>query len=210
MAAKRWIFIREFFRLQRQIGSVWPSTPYLGREMAWMISSRPGGLRVLEVGPGVGPVTEQILKKLDRSDSLVLVELNPHFCEILREKANEWRRSPSCPQLEIIEGDVLKYQDPKRFDAIVSALPLTNFTADWVEHVFDQFGRLLVPGGTVSYFEYWIFRKVREWAPVPSLRARMRALTQILKSRTEGRILRQKLVLFSLPPANVTHVRWGG
>jgi phosphatidylserine decarboxylase len=210
MAARRWVFIREFFRRQRQIGSLWPSTPYLGREMAWMISTRPQGLRVLEVGPGVGPVTEQIIHKLDRVDALVLVELNPHFCEILREKAREWRRNPKCPQLEIIEGDVLVYQSEKKFDAIVSALPLTNFPSDWVARVFDQFGRLLVPGGTVSYFEYLIFRKVREWAPQPALRARMRALTQLLDSRTQGRILRKKLVLFSLPPANVTHVRWGG
>ncbi len=173
-----------------------------------MLAAGSSSLRVLEVGAGVGPVTEQILKKLDQKDTLVLIEVNPYFCEILREKARDWRLSPRCPQLEIIEGDVLKYEDPRKFDAIISALPLTNFSASWVASVFEQFDRLLVPGGSVSYFEYLIFRTVRKWAPFSDLRKRMRELERLIRAKTEGKIIRKKLVLLSLPPASVTHVRW--
>ena len=44
-----------------------------------------GPIQVLEVGPGTGAFTRQILKHLRSGDRLEIYELNARFCEFLRQ-----------------------------------------------------------------------------------------------------------------------------
>jgi len=69
---------------------------------------------VLEVGPGLGVMTREILPRVGR---LVTVELDPFFVHELRAEFAEAK-----PRPEIIEGDILKMRIPDLF-AHYSLLP---------------------------------------------------------------------------------------
>lgn len=68
------------------------------------------GERVLEVGPGLGVLTERLLRRTPR---VVAVELDTRLAEALRTR---------LPQLELIQGDVLRVPLPP-FEKVVSNLP---------------------------------------------------------------------------------------
>ncbi len=69
------------------------------------------GERVLEIGPGIGNLTEEILRYGVR---LVAVEQDPGFCGFLRRRFGE--------RIELIQADAVRAFLPE-FDKVVSNLP---------------------------------------------------------------------------------------
>jgi 16S rRNA (adenine1518-N6/adenine1519-N6)-dimethyltransferase len=69
------------------------------------------GERVLEIGPGLGFLTDELLKA---GAEVVAIESDRKFCGYLREKFGD--------NLELIEGDATKVVLPE-FDKVVSNLP---------------------------------------------------------------------------------------
>jgi 16S rRNA (adenine1518-N6/adenine1519-N6)-dimethyltransferase len=68
---------------------------------------------ILEIGPGIGNLTELLL---ERSDRVLAVEKDPAMVDILRH------RFAGMENLEIISGDALKIKLPA-FDKVVSNIP---------------------------------------------------------------------------------------
>jgi 16S rRNA (adenine1518-N6/adenine1519-N6)-dimethyltransferase len=77
------------------------------------VSGVAGGDTVVEVGPGVGNITEGLLR---RAEAVVCVEKNPKFIPILRE------RFGGRPGFDVVLGDALHVRLP-RCDRVVSNLP---------------------------------------------------------------------------------------
>ncbi|MBN2334288.1 16S rRNA (adenine(1518)-N(6)/adenine(1519)-N(6))-dimethyltransferase [Candidatus Bathyarchaeota archaeon] len=68
---------------------------------------------VLEIGPGVGNITEGLLR---RAKAVTCIEKNPKYILVLRERFKHY------PQLEIVLGDALHEKLPSS-DRLVSNLP---------------------------------------------------------------------------------------
>src|SRR5713226_8428066 len=79
-----WSFFRETRRRFLQTGSILPSSRFLGRALASELGKPRGPARILEVGPGTGSVTREILRQLQPGDQLDLVEVNERFVDLLR------------------------------------------------------------------------------------------------------------------------------
>jgi phosphatidylethanolamine/phosphatidyl-N-methylethanolamine N-methyltransferase len=114
-------FIRSWLEKPLAIGAVTPSSRVLARTMARYVDPQSKG-PVIELGPGTGPVTEALVKHGITPDRLVLVEFNPHFCQILRKR---------YPEATVIQGDAYRlgrlFDDLKqRAAAVVSGLPLVT------------------------------------------------------------------------------------
>ncbi|TAJ22136.1 MAG: ribosomal RNA small subunit methyltransferase A [Planctomycetota bacterium] len=64
------------------------------------------GELVLEIGPGSGFLTRELLARAER---VLAVELDPLLCAWLRETLGEWLRAvpPDAPRFELVEGDAL-------------------------------------------------------------------------------------------------------
>src|SRR5437667_11461757 len=75
-------FIRESRRHFRDTGALLPSSRFLAQALVSELRKRRGPGRILEVGPGTGSVTAQILRHLMPGDQLDVVELNKHFIEL--------------------------------------------------------------------------------------------------------------------------------
>lgn len=113
-------FIRSWLEKPLAIGAVAPSSRMLARRMARYVDPKTDG-PVIELGPGTGPVTEALVARGIAPERLVLVEFNPHFCALLRDR---------YPDATVVQGDAFQLgwlvRDLMRNPAaaVVSGLPL--------------------------------------------------------------------------------------
>lgn len=152
-----WTFVRNFFTRFHHTGAILPSSRGLARAMTGPLALREArSLRVLEVGAGTGVFTREILSKLGPGDSLRIYEINPEFCDLLRrEFLPSPRDAGPGPVVELVEGDVrAEAAEGAGYDFIVSGLPFNNFEPGFVEEILSLYLRLLLSGGTLSFFEY--------------------------------------------------------
>jgi 16S rRNA (adenine1518-N6/adenine1519-N6)-dimethyltransferase len=73
-----------------------------------------GGLGVLEIGPGLGVLTEEMLR---RGAKVTAIEKDPVLAGRLKEALGD------PPALEVIAGDALAVRAEGRFSCMVSKLP---------------------------------------------------------------------------------------
>src|SRR3954449_4454937 len=92
--SERRMFWRAFRSDYFHTGSLWPSSRYLGRELAANLRGDRRPARILEIGAGTGPVTEQIVKHLIPGDCFDVVEING---ELVRVLCNRFDREGPSP-----------------------------------------------------------------------------------------------------------------
>jgi phosphatidylethanolamine/phosphatidyl-N-methylethanolamine N-methyltransferase len=146
------LFLQEWFANPQRTGSVTPSSPKLGAAMArWLPSDRESF--VLELGPGTGAVTEALFKHGLREEKLVAIERNPKMARLLREK---------FPRAQIITGDAWQLDVLLRerrhpiesVGAVISSLPLLNFSPDKAEELAQKIRNILEPNGNWVQYSY--------------------------------------------------------
>ncbi len=228
---QRWADYRVFWRQFRQAyhstGAVLPSGRGLSRALTRFVRNGEAASatvnmpavapsdnasiarRILEVGPGTGAVTVQILHDMRPCDRLVLVERNEHFVAHLSQRLNEFSAAnPDRNQVSLVHAGVEELPEHDTYDLIISGLPLNNFTVESVDRILGKFGRLLAPDGILSFFEYVAVRRAKSLVSSQVERERLRGIARTLGHflRTE---IRRDLVMANLPPAWVHHIRFG-
>ena len=202
-------FIRELPRSFAEIGAMLPSSKYLGREMVRPIRQAQRPLKILEVGPGTGPFTRQILQLMGPQDEFIVCEINARFLNRLKKglEQSPYYRANSG-RVSFYQGSVFDLEriyEPSTFDVIVSSLPLANFSPEMVESIFNLFDTLIAPGGSVTFFEYAGLRKIGTPFRSASGCARVRAVDEVVRRWcdhvSESGEVRRKLALLNLPPA---------
>jgi phospholipid N-methyltransferase len=218
------VFLRQFFQSYHTTGSVLPSSRalakalcrYAGRESATAAANgspiaekTPSGYQILEVGPGTGAVTAQLVKKLGPADELTLVELNPDFVRHLQTRfENEADFRAVTPRTQILHQRLEDLPADRHYDLIISGLPLNNFAVNEVEEILDMFTRLAAPGGTLSFFQYIAIRRVKSLVTGSQGRARLRGIGRALDRILAGREIKRDWIWPNVPPAWVHHVRF--
>lgn len=150
-------FTARFFATPRFTGSILPSSRFLGRRMADGAAPRPGAA-VVELGPGTGPVTAQILKGGVRPEDLYCIEFDCGLCEILR------RRFPGVNVINASAEDVRSLLGERCGDvcAIVSSLPFLSLPPEVGRRILSECERLLPEGGRFVQFTYNLKRAPEE------------------------------------------------
>lgn len=173
-------FILSWINSPLKTGAVSPSGKELARAMAEAVDlSIPGD--VVELGPGTGPVTEALIAHGVAPERLVLVEFNPDFCKLLRER---------FPGVRVVEGDA--YNLPQTLAgtvsgplaAVVSSLPLMTRPDPECISLLDDALTMLARNAPFIQFTY---------GPVSPIPVKGRAV----KARGGKRIWK------NLPPARV-------
>lgn len=163
--------------------------------------------RILEVGPGTGAVTIQIVRDMRPGDQLVLVERNDEFVAHLRSRlTNEAEFAAKRDQIALVHSTVEDLPEDAPFDLIISGLPLNNFSVELVDQILTKLGRLLAPSGTLSFFEYVAVRTAKAIVSPRTDRERLRGIASVLGKFLQGEV-RRDLVLANVPPAWVHHVQ---
>jgi phospholipid N-methyltransferase len=201
-------FIGEFRRQFRTTGAILPSSRFLARALVWPLRQRRAPGRILEVGPGTGPVTRAIVRAMQPDDRLDAVEVNGRFVKLLERTVAEDRAFAACrDRVEVIHAAVEDLVGDGVYDYIVSGLPFNNFAVRQVRAIFDAFDRLLKPGGVLTFFEYQFVRQLK--TPFVG-RTERRRLARV--GRMMGRYIRdcqvhRERIFLNLPPATVRHLR---
>ncbi len=191
------------------VGSVLPSSRYLGRALAGNLPGRTKPCRILEAGPGTGPVTKQILSRLIPGDHLDLVELNEQFARHLeRRLENDPSFLPFKNQVQIHCKPIQQVEGEGVYDFIVSGLPLNNFPPQLVREIMRAFKRLIKPAGVLSYFEYSILRQMKSQLWGRSERRRLAKVSRIMNKYIGESQVSQQHVLLNFPPALVHHLQF--
>jgi phospholipid N-methyltransferase len=202
-------FVRELFRDFHHTGAVLPSSRALARAMARFVGKERKAARILEVGPGTGAVTAELVRCLRPGDSFTIVEINPHFAQTIRDRCAtepDFRRVGD--QIRIINAPLQEVAGEGCYDFIVSGLPLNNFAPASVRDIFGVFERLLAPGGVLSFFEYTYIRQLKMPFVARSERRRLYRVGRIIESHVNRYRIREDRVLANIPPATVHHLRW--
>jgi phosphatidylethanolamine/phosphatidyl-N-methylethanolamine N-methyltransferase len=115
-------FLRSWIEKPLHMGAVMPSGKNLARTMAQYVDIESDG-PVIELGPGTGAITSALVDHGVEQKRLVLVEYNPGFCALLRDR---------YPQATVVQGDAYALRDTlwdvlgAPAAAVVSGLPLVT------------------------------------------------------------------------------------
>ncbi|MDU6833674.1 MAG: rRNA adenine N-6-methyltransferase family protein [Bradyrhizobium sp.] len=115
-------FLRSWIEKPLHMGAVMPSGRLLARTMAQYVDPHGTG-PVIELGPGTGAITNALVQHGIDQKRLVLVEYNPGFCALLRDR---------YPQAKVVQGDAYRLRDTlwnvlgMPASAVVSGLPLVT------------------------------------------------------------------------------------
>jgi phosphatidylethanolamine/phosphatidyl-N-methylethanolamine N-methyltransferase len=202
------IFLKQFVEQFHTTGAVMPSGKSLAAALCRFVGASAAPQRILEVGPGTGAVTTTLVERMRDEDHLCLIEINQTFVTHLKTAFQE--RPPlraKAHRVDVIHGRLEDLTDDGRYDLIVSGLPLNNFSVTAVEQILDGFGRLLKPGGVLSFFEYIAMRSMKSWVSSKDERERLRAIGGLLHRTLDGREIQRDWVWPNVPPAWVHHVR---
>lgn len=173
-------FIRSWIERPLTMGAISPSGKVLARTMARYVDpSIPGP--VIELGPGTGPVTEALVEQGVDPSRLVLVEFNPDFCRLLRQR---------YPDATVIRGDAYSLrrmlgsmlEHPAA--AIVSGLPLVTKPLKTRVRLIREAFRLMAPNAPFVQFTYAVM------PPIP------KALSGVSTEASER-------IWMNVPPARV-------
>ena len=203
-------FFGQFRKRFETTGAIAPSSSFLAKSMTRFLSERDRSVpvRVLEIGPGTGPVTDKIVGLLGSSDQFDLVELNETFVELLQQ------RFDSDPKWQAVGGQSRIHQLPLQqfessapYDFVISGLPLNNFPADVVASITNAYFRLLNPGGVLSYFEYMYVRPLRKKVTRGVEKQRIVQIDDIMRGHCDQHRVARDNIWLNLPPAWVQHLR---
>jgi len=207
------LFWKQFREHYHTTGAIAPSGRALGAALArYVVQREPpdeSPKRVLEVGPGTGAVTAQIVASLGPADSLDMVELNDEFASRLRERfETESSFQHVAARARVLHQRVEELSGTEPYDLVISGLPLNNFSTEDVEQILSVFEQLLRPGGTLSFFQYIGVRPARAAVSGRVERERLRGVGAALHRMLAPHEIRREWVWTNLPPAWVHHVRW--
>ena len=160
-------FLRSWIEKPLHMGAVMPSSKLLARTMAQYVAVDSKG-PVIELGPGTGAITNALLEHGVDQKRLVLVEYNPGFCALLRDR---------YPQARVVQGDAyaLRASLDKVLDApasaVVSGLPLvTKPMLTRLKLMRDAF-MALAPGAPFVQFTYSVAPPIPKSLPGVSTEA---------------------------------------
>jgi phosphatidylethanolamine/phosphatidyl-N-methylethanolamine N-methyltransferase len=145
-------FIRSWIDKPLITGAVSPSGKALAKMMAAPVDPDLPG-QILEIGPGTGPVTEALIRRGVDEGRLVLLEFNPGFVDLLRQR---------FPRATVLQGDAYDVIGLTAgvltgpVAGIVSSLPLLTKPVPRRAKLLKDCLDLAQPGAPFCQFTYMV------------------------------------------------------
>jgi len=173
--------------------AVAPSSRHLAEAMV-----EPLGLEscrvAIELGPGTGVMTRELLRRLPAEGRLFAFELNPDFCQYLTETFDD-------PRLEVVHAcaerapDELAKRGVREVDAALSSLGLSLMPDELQHDIITSTAGLLSSSGRFTQFQYVIRARMRGAFPEPF------CIQPLLRAHFEN--VSRRVIYRNLPPAFV-------
>jgi phosphatidylethanolamine/phosphatidyl-N-methylethanolamine N-methyltransferase len=172
-------FLRSWIEKPLHMGAVMPSGRMLARTMAQYVDVDSTG-PVVELGPGTGAITNALIERGVDQKRLVLVEYNPGFCALLRDR---------YPQAKVVQADAYRLRDSLHevlgapASAVVSGLPLVTKTMQKRLRLIRDAFLALAPGAPFVQFTYSVAPPIPKSLPGVSTEASERVWMNLPPAR---------------------------
>ena len=178
-------FLAAFIREPLTVGSFWPSSASLARVVVDSCEFASEDT-VVELGPGTGVFTEQLLERLGPHGRLLAVDINLANIDELQ------RRCPRCRVIHDSAEHLGRHVDAGKASCIISGLAWGNMLPVLQDRIFEAILSSLAPSGQFVAFGYIH----AAWFPT-ALRFRRRLF------RTFEQVETTPIVWRNMPPAFV-------
>lgn len=145
-------FLRGFLERPKEVGSIIPSSRWMERRITRTAEIASANL-VIELGPGTGGTTKALLNAMAPGARLLAIEINPRFCDLLRESIND-------PRLIVHEGsaaeipEALVKHDLDAPDVILSGIPFSTMPQELGLSILRSARKSLKPGGRFVAYQF--------------------------------------------------------
>ena len=147
-----WLFLNNFLKHPTMLGSIVPSSPFLVNDVLAHIDWQRAKVLV-EYGPGVGTITQEILKRMAPEATLIAIELNAQFFDFLRTSIPDAR-------LRVVHGSasdvrrLLAELHLSRADYIISGIPYSTIPHAVKLDIVEQSRQILAPDGAFLVYQF--------------------------------------------------------
>lgn len=178
-----------------------PSSRYLTRAMLAPLPLESARC-VVEFGPGTGAMTRPVLELLPTDATLLAFEVNPKFCDHLRQTISD-------PRLVVIGDSAERLPDELaarglgRVDAALSSLGLTVMERPVRDAIVQRLVDSMTPDGVFTQFQY-LHGLLAYFQPSNGQLERFTALGFLERYFRE---VSAELILLNIPPAIVLTAR---
>lgn len=181
-------FLREALRDPKNVGAVAPSSRKLA-QMGVRYADLGNAKVVMELGPGGGAFTGEILAAMPEQARYLGIEINEAFVQVLQKEF------PEAAFVHGSAGDIGRFLEEAGHDAcdrIVSGIPWSNFAPEEQDAILGKIAAAMAPQGIFVTFAYYPFNHL------PKGRVVKEALERHFAS-----VRKSEIVLGNLPPAFV-------
>jgi len=146
------LFARNFLRFPAMLGSVIPSSRFLVNDVLSKVDWEKARV-VVEFGPGVGTMTQEILRRMRPDATLVAIELNHEFVDFLQEQIQD-------PRLHVVHTSagkvraVLEDLSLEHADYIISGIPYTTMPDSVRREILQESRQALDPEGALLIYQF--------------------------------------------------------
>jgi len=131
-----------FIKNIKHVGAVAPSSASLVREMVKPLTKRvlssDKPIRILELGPGTGPVTKEIVNLMRPQDHLDIVELDVKFFELIKKNF-------TAPNIQVYGMNVMDFESDQTYDFLISSIPYDQLPQELSTELWQKQLDLLKP-----------------------------------------------------------------
>jgi phospholipid N-methyltransferase len=177
MLKERVVFLKEGLLEFQSTGALCSTSRWAVKALTHPIREDRSPQKILELGPGTGSVTLQILEDMLPGDELTICEINPRFMESLKTrlekeplflKHKDKVRFLTCAAQELPED--------ARYDIIICSLPFLNFPVQVIEEIFSKLSRLSTKQTIMTYYQYMGLRSLKKIVSAPEQKKNVKAM----------------------------------
>jgi phospholipid N-methyltransferase len=145
-------FALNFFLHPSMLGSLVPSSRFVIHDVMAQVDWDRARV-VVEYGPGVGTITRAALKRLHPEATLVAIEMNCDFVQLLAAEIRD-------PRVRLVHGSALNVRQVlaelrlPSADYIISGIPFTNMRAAARRNIVRESRAALQPEGAMVVYQF--------------------------------------------------------
>jgi len=136
----KYIYLFKVIRKMENDKYLWPLTKKISNGITNYVDKKG---KTLLIGVGNCTILESLVKKLEPSAKIDVIDSNKYLLEIAKEKFGD--------RCTYIEGDFLSHKFELLYENIVSSLPHKEFVLQDIDLIFDKYYNLSVKN--IIYFE---------------------------------------------------------
>ena len=145
-------FFKGFLERPKEVGSIIPSSRWMERRITRTAEVATANV-IIELGPGTGGTTKALLAAMRPDARLLAIEINPDFCDLLRDSIDD-------PRLIVHHGsaadipEALVKHDLDAPDAVLSGIPFSTMPRTLGIQVLESVKQSLAPGGRFVAYQF--------------------------------------------------------